>query len=438
MPSDTLSRYVSATCQTGEPLSDRRLVSDSETSNGGTAPKVVTLGAAFSANKGAASMLRAAIDLVYERWPTAEITVLTTYPDEDRASADLPSGVRIVSFSPAELMVVAAPLALAGAMVAPSRRWAGRTEALRELVAADVVLDLAGISFVDGRGVATLGYNSLMTGVGLGLGVPVVKQSQALGPFRTPLVRMAARAILPRVATVCARGMLTRQHLDELGNTRSIDAADLAFCMPTTDADRSMAESLLPSRAGVRTVGIAPSSVVDAYLSKHGGDYTALVREVADHHLAQGDRVVLIPHAIRPGKPASKMNDVPLCQELAAALPGVQMIDGDPTPGELRELVRRTDVLVTSRFHAMVSALATETPPVVLGWSHKYREVLAQFSIDDAALDYRNADAASVTALVRTTFDELDERRERIARYLPAVVESARRNLEPVIELVDT
>ena len=42
--------------------------------------------------------------------------------------------------------------------------------------------------------------------------------------------------------------------------------------------------------------------------------------------------------------------------------------------------------IVTSRFHAMISALVERTPLLVVGWSHKYGEVLAQFGLVDAAM----------------------------------------------------
>jgi polysaccharide pyruvyl transferase WcaK-like protein len=396
-----------------------------------SAPHVVLIGAALSANKGAASMLRGAVALARERWPEASVTVLSTYAAADREAKDRPEGLRVVSLSPAQLAGLAAPLALLRLVTRPLRipdRWFALTPALRALLDADIVGDLAGISFVDGRGLATLVYNTLMSGLGVALGRPVVKLSQAIGPCRRRPTRLAARLVLPRLAAVCSRGSLTRVHLDELGLENVVDAADVAFLMPTSAADAAYATALLPPVPGGRTVGIVPSAVVDRYLARQGGDYRALIGAVIAHFLAAGDRVVLVPHAIRPGSPPSKMNDQPLCEDLAGAHPGVLLVGGDPTPGELREVVARCDVLLTSRFHAMVSALATTTPPVVLGWSHKYQEVLEAFDLRDAAVDYRVVTAPGLVELAERTFDELDARRKTIASRLDEVTRSALRN----------
>ena len=112
------------------------------------------------------------------------------------------------------------------------------------------------------------------------------------------------------------------------------------------------------------------------------------------------------------------------------------VIDGDETPGTLREVIGRCDLLVASRFHAMISGLATATPTLVIGWSHKYREVLAQVGQPDTAIDYRGLDATEVLSRCASMLDELDDRHEVIARHLPAVTGSARSGLEPVIGLL--
>ena len=62
-------------------------------------------------------------------------------------------------------------------------------------------------------------------------------------------------------------------------------------------------------------------------------------------------------------------------------------IDEDLSAGELRHLIGLGEVLVTSRFHAMISGLSTCTPTVVVGWSHKYREVLDDFGLARYGMD---------------------------------------------------
>ena len=108
----------------------------------------------------------------------------------------------------------------------------------------------------------------------------------------------------------------------------------------------------------------------------------------------------------------------------------------DYTPGEIRALIGRADVFLACRFHAMVSALAMGVPVAVLGWSHKYREVQAQFDVD-CCLDRKNASVESVCELMRNVIEDRVALRETIRARLPNVIESSARNFEILAEFVN-
>lgn len=388
---------------------------------------VVTLGAAFSANKGAASMLHTVVERLPEHAGDCRFSVLTTYPDADRERR--PDGpIEIVPATPVQLLAVNAPLALLHAILGRlrlPRRWLLRTPALRAMADADLVVDIAGISFVDGRGLPILGYNTLMTGIPLLLGTPVVKASQALGPFRTRINRAMARLVLPRVTTVFGRGDRTMAHLEELGLDNARPAADLAFGLDEASDLPDAVTGTLDDLGG-RYVVVMPSAVVEAACRKSGIDYTSAMSVVIEG-IAEvtGRPVVIAPHSYQPGQPSSRMNDGPICQAIAGRVgPVATLIDDDLSPGQLRHLIHGSDLTVTSRFHAMISALATTRPVLVLGWSHKYHEVLSEFDLAELALDHRALEEPSdVVAAVR----DLWSRREGVSRsideHLPVVRE---------------
>lgn len=128
------------------------------------------------------------------------------------------------------------------------------------------------------------------------------------------------------------------------------------------------------------------------------------------------------------------MNDLPVCEEIHAAVgdPRVHLLAENLRPAELRALIARSQALVTSRFHAMISALATSTPLLVVGWSHKYEEVLDDFGLTDLAVPY---DRFTPDELAER-FDQVWERRmqivENIDEHLPAVLDGARTNFEVI------
>ena len=135
---------------------------------------------------------------------------------------------------------------------------------------ATVVVDVAGISFADGRGFAIVFYNALMTGVPLMLGVPVVKAAQALGPFQSVPNKWLAPLVLRRVRTVCARGARTREHLDSLGGVNAIDVADLAFSLDEAANFPAIVATALES-IDKDFIVVMPSAVVRGILNRVAG-----------------------------------------------------------------------------------------------------------------------------------------------------------------------
>ena len=351
--------------------------------------RVAIIGAALSANKGAAAMAETVIERLPSFVGDCRFDLLTTYPEDDIGRVPSSSPVTVVGLQPMRLALVEIPVAVLAWVARRVRLPLGwvRTRACRSILDADVVVDVAGISFVDGRGMPILVYNTLMTGLPLLLGTPTVKAAQALGPFETLPNRWLAHRVLGHLAAVCARGARTREHLDGLGLSNVVDVADLAFSLDEAGSLPLDVEQRVAA-AGEHIV-VMPSAVVKKLFEREDasrGYVDAMVDLVSGLRRVTGLSVVIAPHSYRVGEPEGRMNDGPVCREIAVRLagdPGTVLVDADLSAGELRHLVAGARVLVTSRFHAMISGLATATPTVVVGWSHKYREVLRDFSLED-------------------------------------------------------
>ena len=404
--------------------------------------RIAIIGAALSANKGAAAMVESVMARLPSEMGECHFDVLTTYPEADESR--VPEGVdaAVVGLQPLRLALVEFPIACL-ALVARTLRlplfWV-RSRGCRTMLDSAVVVDVAGISFADGRGFAIVVYNALMTGVPLLLGVPVVKAAQALGPFQSMPNKWLAPLVLRRVKTVCARGARTREHLDSLGGVNAVDVADLAFSLDEAAGLPIEVSSALGS-IDPNFIVVMPSAVVRGIFEAKGGDYvTAMASLVSEIRSKTGRGVVIAPHSYRAGLPEGRMNDGPVCREVASACAGdiqVLGLDADLTAGELRHLVALSSVLVTSRFHAMISGLATSTPTVVVGWSHKYKEVLDDFGLSSLGLDSsalnNPSEIADVVARVLSTRDELSQ---QISDALPAVKIRSLRNFSAIAEAV--
>ncbi len=401
----------------------------------------VIVGPALTGNMGAASMVLATTAGLARRDDDAHVTLLSYYPAEDRARA-AGTDLTVLDARPFRLGALINAAALGWRLVPPLRRMIERrVPEVAAIVDADVVLDQGGIAFSDGRE-KFLAFNVAILLPARFIGRPVVKCAQALGPFRNRLNRLVARWMLPRMELIVARGAATRGFLDGLGLDNVVTGTDLAFTLGTPDPASATARA--PVAAAARrlegpevTVGIAPSVVVQAKVAAGGGDFVDLMVRTVRAQLDAGRRVLLVPHSFRQDPTKVHNNDGPLVSTIAARIddPGLVVVDERLEADELRHLIGLCDVFVSCRFHAMVSALSMGVPTLVLGWSHKYVEVLERFDQADRSIDAAHLDPHRLDVAI----DELVGDRVAIAARIDerqgAVRALAEEQLDRIVEI---
>jgi polysaccharide pyruvyl transferase WcaK-like protein len=398
------------------------------------------VGGTLWGNRGAEAMVVTAVGRVRERDPDAAFLLLSYFPDRDRELLRDPA-VTVVDARPLPTV-----LTWLGALTARGARLVGwrlpgavLPAPARALRGCRALFDVSGISFHDGR-LAVVAYNLLCVWPALLLGVPVVRLSQAMGPFRHPLNRLPARWVTRRSLHTFARGRLSADFLGQLGvpaGSWSV-APDVAFAYRpeyslTVENEERVAdlrERLARLRAaGTDVVALVPSSLVDGKTTADGGDYVGLLCTLVRDLLRRGAHVLVMPNATRAGLDVRRNNDITVITRLrdrvAAEPDGVDpaelsWVDFDLNTASIRSLAEQCTLLVTSRFHAMVAALALGVPPLVMGWSHKYQEVLEMFGCESAAVDF-SAAGEQLGPMVDRLLAEHESIRTRIRATLPAV-----------------
>jgi colanic acid/amylovoran biosynthesis protein len=402
------------------------------------------VGGTLWGNRGAEAMVVTTIGRIRERDPDASFVLLSYFPDRDRellrdravAVIDARPAATVAAWSGALLhrLVSLVGLRLPDSLVPSSVRALRRCRAL---------FDVSGISFHDGR-LAVVAYNLLCVWPALLLKVPVVRLSQAMGPFRHPLNRLPARWVTKRSLHTFARGRRSAGFLGQLGvppDSWSV-AADVAFAYRpeyslTCENEQQVAglrERLAElRRTGTDVVALVPSSLVHRKMAHSGGDYVALLRNLVHDLHRRGAHVLVMPNATRAGTDTSRNNDIAVINQLRRLLAAepdgidrsaVSYVEFDLNTAAIRSLTAPCTLLITSRFHAMVAALALGVPPLVMGWSHKYEEVLEMFGCEAHAVDFTESDHR-LRSMVQRLLAEHETTRERILKALPEVTTSA-------------
>lgn len=404
--------------------------------------------ASFCGNKGAAAMLQSSIKQLRELYGEhLRVTLMSTYPKRDReiiaAMPERYDFINVVNAKPEKLLFLTFPLAVLYGFfrrIPLLRKPFLCNETIRTYSSSDMVIDEAGISFADSRGFVMNTYAFVCAAVPMLCGAPVCKYSQALGSFKNPYNHFLATRILPKMRIICARGEITKKNLAEIGITENVRlCADGAFSMPEDAFYTERVNALCENDGffGGNIVGVSISSVVDKRCRKIGIDYKKIMTGFIDRLTSEGRSVLIIANAAREDSARPRNNDLPICGEVYAAVSNksnVRYYPREMFPEELRLLIGRCGVLVASRFHAMIGALEKGVPVLLIGWSHKYKEVSDMFELGGYAADYSELTSEKLWAEFQRLLDNSEDIRSRIAENLPRVKAGSRENIRLISE----
>lgn len=383
---------------------------------------VGVVGGTIYGNRGAEAMLATSIGKVRELYPEANIKVFSYYPEKDRALIKK-EGIEILNCKPLYLALLFVPLSFLRLSVLPE---------VKALKSCDLFLDIAGISFADGRKIFLL-FNVFSILPAIFLKVPVVKCAQALGPFKSKTNRLVSSYFLPKMEKLYARGEETLKHLEdiELPENRYELSADLAFLFEPkfslseengSKVDRAVSSIKEHPRAD-KVAAIVPSSLLDSQKP----EYLKTIEAVCQKLIEEGYLVTLVPNATREGFDGPRNNDLYTIDKLVKLKSldpqNLVAIDFDINTEGTRRLIELSSVVVTSRFHGLISTLSLKKPVLVLGWSHKYREVMKSFDIENYS--------TPATGTIETILGKLDQ----LLMDLDSVQEKIESNINKVKKL---
>lgn len=407
--------------------------------------------ASFCGNKGAAAMLQSGIKQLRERYgERLHITLMSTYPERDReiiaAMPERYDFINVVSAKPEKLLFLAFPLAAIYGLfkhIPLLRKPFLHNKIIRAYSECDMTVDMAGVSFVDSRGFVMNTYAFVCAAVPMLCGTPVCKYSQALGSFKNPYNRLLAKWILPKMRLICARGEITKSNLAEIGITENVRlCADGAFSMPENERYAENVKKLCDNDSFYNgyVVGVSISSVVEKRCRRLGIDYKKIMTEFIDGLTSEGYSVLIIANAAREDSVKPRNNDLPICGEVYAEIhdkTNVRYYPRELFPEELRLLISRCKALVASRFHAMIGALEKGVPVLLVGWSHKYKEVLDMFGLGGYAADYSELTSEKLRTEFQRLIENSEDIRAKIAENIPNVKASSRQNITLISEEID-
>ncbi|WP_299447261.1 polysaccharide pyruvyl transferase family protein [uncultured Phycicoccus sp.] len=287
---------------------------------------------------------------------------------------------------------------------------------LREwLTSFDVVVDTrAGDSFSDIYGVRRLVKMSALPELAHRWGVPVFMAPQTIGPFRTVRGRVLARRSLATAAAVCARDPESATAAARLGRPVDAVSTDVVFALPAPHVART--RDVVLNVSGLLWDETNPH--VDAV--QYREQSLTLVRALLD----RGRRVTLLPHVLG-ARGAVGDNDWAAVEGMLPALGADAVEVAEPASlDDVRQIVGSAAVVVGSRMHACLNALAMGTPVVPMAYSRKFGPLLEPLGVT-TTVDLRTTRDSAAAVLAQLDREDLeDEARTARARADALLVRS--------------
>ncbi|MDM7490519.1 polysaccharide pyruvyl transferase family protein [Rhodococcus sp. CSLK01-03] len=227
----------------------------------------------------------------------------------------------------------------------------------------DGVLDASGYALGDPWGMHTAKWIARKYSQWNARGVRIVALPQSYGPFVTPGLGETVRSALSHCDLVIARDEQSYQNLMSIG-------VDPSICMVSPDITIAAGVGG-PGKSRERRLVIVPNyNIVER---NPRVEYIDCLRATCEWGASRGYKVVGLLH--------EGVRDLRILQEVADQAP-LEVLD-DLRGWAVKEYIANSSLVVAGRYHAVVAALSTETPVVTHSWSHKYRELLRDFGVEE-------------------------------------------------------
>ncbi len=294
---------------------------------------------------------------------------------------------------------------------------------------ADIIVDVAGFASSDQLGPRNARSRWLNYVLARPVCRNVIFMPQSWGPFCHPHVRRFTRWTLKHALLVGAREHASRQFLMEAGCAGDAQiqyCPDIAFLFKA-EKDPGIVQRYLNDKGLLDPqrpfIAVTPNMRIYERVEgvAESNRYLAMLLTLLRHWLSQTTcNIVLIPHEAS----WKKANDLELCALLSErlAMPErVAMLSGSEPAGVVKAVIGSADFLLASRYHSLVAALSLRVPVAVVGWSHKYDELMEAVGLQDAIVDPVRRDCALGVECILAAWSRRTDMVSRLNQRVPAL-----------------
>jgi len=308
-------------------------------------------------------------------------------------------------------------------------------------------IDVGGYQFGDPWGEKLAERKAIMVKRCNRLGNQVFFMPQAWGPFSSPGIINTVRSIIETATLSYVRDKTSMSEVKKImgkDTSKVRFAHDIAWNFQGAELDlgRKLINDIgLTANKNKLIICVTPNLRVYERFEGigHKNKYMQFLKKIVEHLcLKFSAEVILLGHELRQNN--SIINDDRiLCNYL------LSMLESSLPVGHLNKVLRATEIkavigncnlLVTSRYHALIAALSQGIPAATIGWSHKYDELLTEVGLSSNIIDISKT-AEEVLHQINWIIENLDDMKKIIMTKISKIKKSSDNALEEVLSIIE-
>lgn len=441
-------------------------------------------------NQGTRAIMSCTVKSLQQVIPQAEIATLIQFSGQFTAEHNIRVVKRdIFSYRPFSfLQSLLASLNLMDAILwnkLHSLKVAGKlllySRKLREFQNADLIIHLGTNLYGEDFGIRGFIEHSKEILLAVMLKKPIVMYAESIGPFNSPLSKYVAKCLLNKVDLITLREEISQEYLVKLGvnKTPVYATADPAFILesafeiriseilesegiklssrPVIGITLSSTTNLKQETKKSRVVGLIsfiymlerfflPETVIKGilsifkrigYIEKFQTKYITKITDsnIIDHIIESLDvDILIIPHIRQEGI----FEDSNIAQEIRQLTKNqdrIKVIQNIYTSEELKGIIGKCDMFISSRMHAAIAAISQCIPTILIPVSQRHCGIMRMMGQEEYVCNSFTLE--EVIPKVEDAWSNRDKLRCEIKSRIERIRVASLRNAELVWELIN-
>jgi len=246
---------------------------------------------------------------------------------------------------------------------------------------------------------------------------------QDMGPFNSKFKGFLASLVVEFSDLVIVRSDVSKMHLEKLGIKKKIYVCpDIAFNFepsPQNKAKLILEENCIKSG---KFICIIPNRRIYEKNEK----YIDFLSKFSDYIVSNFNvNIIYLPHEIRNGK----CDDYTVIEEIFLRIirtDKVFKLSDTYSSSEIKGIIGLAAMLISSRYHAVVAGISMRVPTIVVGWAHKYMELMKLVEMDEFVYDFENIDDEAFTDKINKLWINKDSIKKYLEKMLPKIEREAK------------